>query len=140
MLETSNAVARHDSHQFQYGVGADYAFLEPGKFLGLTPSIYGDFHGVARDGGHVDTYAGGLALRTVTKDGSWSPYVGAGVGIYGGSVRDNFGGRYVNRIGGKVFAGIDAPCGLFLQFFYDGAGDIRKAHTGGPGLELGIRF
>lgn len=146
----SNGAATHSGGSTQLSAGLDYAVPATGNGATTSlPSIYADYNGGSKDGGHVDTYGIGFAVRTVPNLGpankaGLAPYVGIGVGYYETQVKNtdvtpSVSGNKGN-IGGKVFAGLDLTQSLFVEANYQLISSEKGVNPSGFGVQLGARF
>ncbi len=127
----------------QFSAGLDYAFAKttttPSPIL---PSIYFDYQGGSKNGGHLDSYGLGVAARyyTSTPGASVSPYFGAGVGIYDESLKRSGGNSGSNaNIGAKLMAGLEFSSAL-VELNYQFLPKHNGVNPDGLGLQVGYRF
>lgn len=146
----SNGNATHNGGSTMLSAGLDYA-VPSTTANGTTslPSIYLDYNGGSKDGGHVDTYGLGFALRTqATKNPAaklgLSPYVGIGVGYYEVQVKNTnvtpseSGNK--GTIGGKAFVGLDLTDSFFVEANYQLISSEKGVNPSGFGAQVGVRF
>ncbi len=126
----------------EFSVGLDYAFAKTNTTSPILPSIYFDYQGGNKNGGHSDSYGLGVAARyyTSTPGASVSPYFGAGVGIYDESLKRNGGGSSSNaNIGAKLLAGVEFSSAL-VEVNYQFLPKHNGVNPDGFGLQVGYRF
>lgn len=146
----SNSSATHNGGSTQLSAGIDYAVPATGNNATTSlPSVYFDYNGGSKDGGHVDTYGLGLAIRTQPTLGPASklglaPYVGIGVGYYEVQVKNTDVSPTESgnngTFGGKVFAGLDLTQSLFVEANYQLISSEKGVNPSGFGVQLGARF
>lgn len=128
-----------------FSAGLDYAFVKTATASPTLPSIYFDYAGGSKHGGHLQTYGLGVAVRQYTNGapmaGGTSPYVGAGIGAYIADVKNGGGSSSTKTVlGGKVFAGLEFGGGEFVEASYNLIGSNKGSNPSGAGLQLGYRF
>ena len=125
-------------------VGLDYAFAKTAAANPILPSVYFDFQGGNRHGGHSDTYGLGVAVRDYAGSpalGRISPYVGAGIGLYdvdlkrGGTDAEN-----TVNVGAKIFGGVELSNSLFGEVNYQFLPKHNGINPAGVGVQIGYRF
>ncbi len=109
-------------------------------------ALYFDQAGYFQDHSSYRYYGGGVEYRQPLASFSSSirPFIGAGIGYYSVNVHNYF-IETVDRVGGKVFAGLDFRGGWFIQGQYDILGrDNEPPHLSRDlsrfSLSLGFRF
>lgn len=139
-----------DSH-FNFGLSYD---LWGGIYSGRTyrGGLFFDASFKDRDGASFNTSALGAFGRLSLGNGSnqsWTPYVGAGLGIFfidadapaQSEALTSFspfkGG---SRMGLKLFAGVEATQGYFAELGYRFVGSDNGANGSGLSLSVGFRF
>ncbi len=126
----------------EFSAGLDYAFAKTNTASPILPSVYFDYQGGSKNGGHSDSYGLGLAARyyTSTPGASVSPYLGAGVGIYDESLKQNGGNSSSNaNIGAKLMAGLEFSSAL-VELNYQFLPKHNGVNPDGLGLQVGYRF
>lgn len=141
--------ARSNEGTTTLSAGLDYAFVKTAEASPTLPSIYLDYAGGNKNGGHVNTYGLGVAVRQYTNGAIGSggsttaPYIGAGIGAYVVDVRNGSGGggsSTKTNLGGKVFAGVEFGGGVFVEANYQLIGSNKGVNPSGIGAQLGYRF
>ena len=127
----------------EFSAGLDYAFAKTATTPSpILPSVYFDYQGGSKNGGHSDSYGLGIAARyyTSTPGASVSPYFGAGVGIYDESLKRNGGGSSSNaNIGAKLLAGVEFSSAL-VEVNYQFLPKHNGVNPDGLGVQVGYRF
>jgi len=126
----------------EFSTGLDYAFAKTTTGNPLLPSVYFDYQGGSKNGGHSDSYGLGIAARyyTSTPGASVSPYFGAGVGIYDESLKRSGGGSSSNaNIGAKLLAGVEFSSAL-VELNYQFLPKHNGVNPDGLGVQVGYRF
>ena len=127
----------------QFSAGLDYAFAKTSAGNPVLPSIYFDYQGGSKNGGHADSYGLGIAARyyTSTPGASLSPYFGAGVGIYDEELKQGGGGSSSSNanIGAKLMAGLEFSSAL-VELNYQFLPKHNGVNPDGLGLQVGYRF
>ena len=149
-LFPTNDRATDNGGSAQLSAGLDYAFSKTTGTNPVLPSIYADYDGGSKNGGHVDSYGLGVAVRAYASTPSGanrqavSPYVGAGIGIYNTNAKNNtsFFTRSGNNTsaGGKVFAGLEFTGNYFVEVNYQWLPSEVGINPDGVGVQLGARF
>jgi hypothetical protein len=118
--------------------GLAYEFYARDKF---SADIYAEGAGHLQKGIPVRFFGGGLGLRYALGrlDHDWKPYFGARAGYYDIEYRDGFRGS-VNRIGGRLALGVEAPNQTFWEITYHILGERRNLDFNRFGFSLGFRF
>jgi len=119
------------------GADADLWNLSDTTKLG----VYFDVAGVFEDHTPYDYYGGGLDLRQyfANREAFLTPYVGVGVGYYGGLLHDEFNTNW-NKVGGKAFIGLELRCGAFIEGNYTYLGKHDNRDLSRFGVSIGYRF
>jgi opacity protein-like surface antigen len=149
-LIPTNSAATHNGGSAQISAGVDYAIGKTTEDNPTIPSIYADYNGGSHDGGHVNTYGVGVAVRgygdkpgAANKSGT-SPYLGAGVGVYHSDIKNTRGGVVrsgnTTSVGGKVFAGVEFSQNYFIEANYQFLPSKEGVNPSGVGLQIGARF
>lgn len=149
-LFPTNDRASDNGGNTQFSAGLDYAFGKTTQNNPILPSVYLDYNGGSRNGGHVDTYGLGVAVRAYANSPAGanrqavSPYVGAGIGVYNTDAKNNtsFYTRSGNNtsLGGKVFAGLEFTGDYFVEVNYQWLPSEAGINPDGVGLQVGARF
>jgi len=142
--------AKKNSNSTQISAGIDYAFGKTGSNNPSLPSVYVDYNGGNKNGGHVNSYGAGIGVRsfTTTPAGNnkqnFSPYFGAGVGVYRVDIKDTSVTPSVSgtttSIGGKVLAGVEFGGGLLVEANYQMLPSRKGVNPSGFGVQVGARF
>ncbi len=138
---------RNQGGSTRISASLDYALIKTAQNNPTLSSIYLDYEGGSKHGGHADTYALGVAVRTYTNTPSaangsrLSPYVGAGIGAYDVDVK-NQNSHSANKVGfgGKVLAGLEFSQAYFVEANYQFVPQQRGVNPSGFGLQVGARF
>ncbi len=133
---------RNAGSSTEFSAGLDYAFAKTTTTSPILPSIYFDYQGGSKNGGHSDSYGLGIAARyyTSTPGASAAPYFGAGVGIYDESLKRSGGGSSSNaNIGAKLLAGVEFSSAL-VEVNYQFLPKHNGVNPDGFGLQVGYRF
>jgi len=149
-LFPSNSDATHNAGTADISAGVDYAFGKTTQENPALPSIYADYNGGSHNGGHVNTYGVGVAVRGyANKPGAAnssgvSPYIGAGVGVYHSDIKNTRPAVAVSgsttSVGGKVFAGLEFSQNYFIEANYQFLPSKVGVNPSGVGLQIGARF
>lgn len=140
--------ARNAEGSTALSVGLDYAFQKTAENSPTLPSIYLDYAGGSKNGGHVQTYGLGVAIRSFTaapagdNPRAVSPYIGAGVGAYMVDAKptNGTGSSTKTELGGKIFAGLEFSQSYFVEANYQLIGSNKGINPSGFGLQIGGRF
>lgn len=128
----------------QFSAGLDYALTKTASSNPVLPSLYFDYQGGSRNGGHADVYGLGVAVRDYVGSpslGRVSPYVGAGLGIYDEQLKRNGTGSSNNgSFGGKLFAGVEFSQSFLVEVNYQILENHNGVNPDGFGAQLGYRF
>ncbi|HEX5323609.1 MAG TPA: hypothetical protein VFW40_07470 [Capsulimonadaceae bacterium] len=149
-LFPTNSAATHSGGSAQISAGLDYAFGKTTQENPALPSIYLDYNGGSHDGGHVNTYGAGIAVRgygskpgAATTSGV-SPYFGAGVGVYHSDIKNTrdavVQSGSTTSIGGKIFAGVEFSQNYFIEANYQFLPSKAGVNPSGVGVQIGARF
>jgi hypothetical protein len=143
----SSGTASHSGGKNQISAGLDYAVSKTSSSNPSLPSVYFDYEGGTANSGHLDTYGLGVAIRSYSntpgavKSSTGSPYVGAGIGAYDQSGKqDNKNSVSKINLGGKVFVGDEFTGGFFVEANYQILSSIAGMNPSGVGLQVGMRF
>ncbi|HEX5323061.1 MAG TPA: outer membrane beta-barrel protein [Capsulimonadaceae bacterium] len=147
----SNSSARDNGGSTQLSAGIDYAVPSTGgNSTTSLPSVYFDYNGGSKNGGHVNTYGVGFAVRSAASSSSapakmgFSPYVGIGTGYYEVQVKNNTVKPSVSgsggSFGGKIFAGLNLSSNFFIEANYQLISSRKGVNPSGFGVQLGARF
>ena len=149
-LIPTNSAATHNGGSAQISGGVDYAVGKTTQDNPTIPSVYADYNGGSRNGGHVNTYGAGVAVRGYgNKPGAanstgTSPYIGAGIGVYHSDIKNTQNGAVrsgnTTSIGGKVFAGLEFSQNYFVEANYQFLPSKVGVNPSGVGLQIGARF
>lgn len=127
----------------QFSAGLDYAITKTTQTNPSIPSVYLDYQGGTRNGGHINTIGLGVAIRSqsVNKSGS-NPYFGGGLGLYDVSAKP---GRDYNSktgivVGGKIFGGYEFKGGFLVEASYQLITKENGVNPSGLGVQVGYRF
>ena len=129
----------------QFSAGADYALTKTATANPVLPSVYVDYNGGSHGGGRLYTTGAGVAVRTYLgspgTNGS-SPYVGAGIGAYDISAKQNGGTQSKSEVkaGGKIFLGTDLSSGFFVEASYELLPSVAQVNPTGVAVQVGYRF
>jgi hypothetical protein len=147
----STASASHNSGSTVLSAGLDYAIPSMGQGSTTSlPSVYFDYNGGSKNGGHVDTYGLGVAVRSsavpsnpASKAGL-QPYVGLGVGYYDVMVKNTRVNPSVSgtkaTFGGKIFVGVNLTSNFFVEANYQLISSVKSVNPSGFGAQVGVRF
>lgn len=150
-LFPTNSSASDNSGNAQIDAGLDYAFGKTGSVANpALPSIYLDYFGGSRNGGHVDTVALGVAIREYANTPSGnnrqavSPYLGFGLGGYFTDIKNTRGfftrsGSNLN-FGGKIMGGVEFSGNYFVEANYQFVPSNHGVNPSGLGIQVGGRF
>lgn len=143
----TNSDARDVEGTTTLSAGLDYALTKTTENSPTLPSVYLDYAGGSKNGGHVDTYGLGLAVRQYTDTPSGaneravSPYVGAGIGAYVVDVKNSgLNSSTKTVLGGKVLAGLEFSGSYFVEANYSLIGSNKGVNPSGFGVQVGARF
>jgi len=143
----SNSDARNVEGNTTISAGLDYAFVKTNQYNPTLPSVYFDYAGGSKNGGHVNTYGLGVAVRQYTTAPSGnnergvSPYIGAGIGAYFNNIKNSSGDSGNNTVfGGKVFGGVEFSGNAFVEANYQFIGASKGVNPSGLGVQVGLRF
>lgn len=150
LFPTSNS-GSDNGGSAQISAGADYAIGKTTQNNPALPSVYFDYNGGSRRGGHVNTYGLGLAIRAYANAPSGanrqavSPYYGAGIGVYHVDVKDARYAPYTRSgqttsVGGKIFAGLEFSGDYFVEANYQFLPSKAGVNPSGVGVQIGVRF
>lgn len=141
MFFPSNGDARSAGGSTQFSAGLDYALAKTTSDTPALPSVYFDYEGGASNG-HIDSFGLGAAIRTLTTsaDNRFTPYVGAGAGVYYEDGNHNGNSDTNVGIGAKVFVGENIGQGLFVEGNYQFLPSTAGINPSGFGVQLGYRF
>ena len=138
--------AKNDGGSTEFAAGVDYA---PEKTTANNPalgSVYADYIGGTKSGGHLYSYGIGVAAKAYgttpsgnTQTGA-SPYYGAGVGIYHTDDKDAGVSSNRTNLGAKLFAGLEFSGNYLVEVGYH---FLPKANGADPSAfiaSVGLRF
>ena len=146
MLFPTSGTDSHNGGTPQFSAGLDYAIAKTSAENPSLPSVYFDYAGGSKNGGHINTYGFGVAIRSYgnvpdAKTKSGSPYLGAGIGAYEESAKNGTSNSVSKlNIGGKVFAGDEFSGGFFVEANYQILSGIGGVTPSGFGVQVGMRF
>jgi hypothetical protein len=127
----------------QITAGIDYAITKTTQTNPTIPSVYFDYQGGSRNGGHEDTYALGVAVRGESFSSSGTnPYIGVGIGAYDVDAKKGNNGTDKNNVdfGGKIFAGLEFKGGFLVEANYQILPSEDGINPSGFGAQVGYRF
>jgi len=137
----------HNGGSPQISAGLDYAIAKTSSDNPSLPSVYFDYDGGSKNGGHIDTYGLGVAIRSYSntpgaKSSGGSPYLGAGIGAYEEDGKNGSLGNSQSKLnlGGKVFVGDEFSGGFFVESNYQILSSISGINPSGFGVQVGMRF
>lgn len=141
----SNSLSRDNAGNTQFAVGADYTF--PSLPAAPRPTIYADYDGGSKDGGHVNVAGLGVAAKfsppIVGSITHITPYAGIGVGVYHTDVKNVKEAVAVSgddtSIGGKLLAGLSTNRWL-VEADYQWVPKTQGVDPSGYSLEIGLKF
>ncbi len=143
----SNSDARDVEGSTTISAGMDYAFVKTNEYNPTLPSVYFDYAGGGKNGGHVNTFGLGVAVRQYTTAPSGnnergvSPYIGAGIGAYVNDIKNRAGHSDTTTVlGGKVFGGVEFSGNAFVEANYQIIGGSNGVNPSGIGVQVGLRF
>jgi len=147
----TNASASDNSGSTVLSAGLDYAIPSTGQNSTTSlPSLYFDYDGGSRNGGHVDTYGVGVAVRSSSvpsnpaSKAGLQPYFGLGVGYYDVQVKNTHVAPSVSgtkaTFGGKVFVGVNLTSSFFVEANYQLISSEKSVNPSGFGAQVGLRF
>lgn len=126
-----------------FSAGLDYT--PPGIPGVQRPTIYGDYEGGTKNGGHVDTIGLGVATKwsppVVGQLTKITPYAGIGVGGYWLNITNGAtsqSGKSIT-VGGKVFAGLNFDKYL-IEANYQLLPSEHGVNPSGFGVQVGMQF
>jgi len=116
------------SYDFYHGTDWGGSEVPMGAF-----ALYFDQAGYLQNHSSYRYYGGGVEYRQplARYDSGVRPFIGAGIGYYQINLHD-WNVETKDRLGGKVFLGLDFKCGFFLQGAYDILG---RAGYGNGGID-----
>ena len=128
----------------QFSVGLDYALAKTTSSNPILPSVYFDYQGGSRNGGHADSYGLGVTVRDYVGKPALaqvSPYVGVGLGIYDEQLKRNGTGSSNNaNVGAKLLAGVEFSQSFLVEVNYQFLPKHNGVNPDGFGAQLGYRF
>jgi hypothetical protein len=144
VLFPTTGAAQNFGGSTQFSAGLDYALAKTTADNPALPSLYVDYTGGSRNGGHIYSTGVGVAIRTFTSsigNHGQAPYVGAGVGVYD-TMGKRAGGTSNTDVnfGGKVFVGDEISGGFFIEGNYQFLPSSRGINPSGFGVQAGFRF
>jgi hypothetical protein len=119
------------------GISEDFARVWRSGHLG----IYGDVAGIMQRDPPFRYYGGGLVYRQSfgARGQAIRPYAGLGVGFYHLAIHD-WTDQSVDRVGEKLFVGLDTPSGIFVEVAASTFGKTDQRQLNTLGVSLGFRF
>ena len=136
----SNGADKSIAGSTQLSLGADYAFSKLTPTMPSVSSVYLDYFGGSKNGGHDTNFGLGVSERSNSSSTKrFAPYTGAGIGIYDQSV-NNFYSKQYTTIGGKLFAGLQLEQGVFLEASYNLVASHQGVNPSSFGVQAGLRF
>lgn len=140
--------AKTDSNSTNISAGLDYALSETTTQNPSATSVYLDYSGGAKNGGHVYVYGLGISERdymSPTTAGDTAPtfYYGAGVGGYDVTVQNT--GTLTSSgsktsLGAKVMLGVEFQKSYIAELAYNWLPKTENADPSGLSLQVGIHF
>ena len=128
----------------QFSAGLDYALVKTTSSNPLLPSVYFDYQGGSRNGGHTDSYGLGIAARDYVGSPALaqvSPYVGAGVGVYDEQLkRGGTNSKNTVNVGAKLLAGVEFSQSFLVEVNYQFLPKHNGVNPDGFGAQIGYRF
>lgn len=138
----TSSTGRDSGGNGQFILGADYALAKTATARPLLPSVYFDYQGGSRHGGHANSYGLGVAARyyTTTPGAKISPYFGAGVGVYDEDLKKgDSGSNNTVNVGAKLMAGVEFSSAL-VEVNYQFLPKHNGVNPDGLGVQVGYRF
>jgi hypothetical protein len=140
--------AKTDSGTTNTAAGIEYGLTQTTGQNPTTSSVYFDYLGGTKNGGHLNTYGIGISERdyvSPTTAGSTAPtfYYGAGVGAYYVDVQ-NTGTLTSNgtktSLGAKLLLGVEFQKSYFGEVSYNWLPKTNGADPSGLSVQVGVHF
>ena len=132
----NTADARFLGGQTQLTAGLDYTLASSSGSTPSATNAFFDYLSGSKNSGYVHSGGLGLEYRTVGMG-----FVGAGLGLYNTSVKNEFGRTgNVTGAGGKVFAGLSLGGGSTVELDYHVMPSTLGVNPSGLGLEVGFHL